>query len=175
MFAIPSLLSRLANTIGGQSPPATPTTIPSISGISPTTTNVQSRCSPSNYEHSRAVVNAIMIDRSPDDLVSSSNGRRIGQPTLLRHFPLPGILGDRFFDVIRTRCSTSSTAEAATPRSTAESTSTPSSPSPSSPFSVLRSAIKGGPQTTKELSISEGSLLATVVLLSWGSLYERRW
>jgi hypothetical protein len=25
------------------------------------------------------------------------------------------------------------------------------------------------------LSISEGSLLATVVLLSWGSLYERRW
>ena len=119
-----------------------------------------------------------MIDRSPDDLVSSSNGRRIGQPTLLRHFPLPGILGDRFFDVIRTRSSASSSAAAAaaaTPRSTAESTSTPSSPSPSSPFSVLRSAIKGGPQTTKELSISEGSLLATVVLFSWGSLYERRW
>ena len=162
MFSIPSVSSLFSRNVEPSN-----TITKSLSKSSHTSESsaqpptLESRCTTQQLQHSRAIVQQILSDRSQDDLVPNTNNRKIGQSTLLRYFPLPGIIGDRFFDVIRTRVTT------------LVAISTPIPPVPSSsPFSSFRTAIKG--HQNKTLSIDSEALFATVALLTWGSILERR-
>jgi hypothetical protein len=176
MFSIANLFSR------GNSPSQQQQSSNSNSNSSNETTNqspkiptLESRCTEVQLTHSRAVVNKILADRSKHDPVSS-DGRCIGQPTLLRHFPLPGILGDRFFDVIRTRISSWCKCALDTDSQSNTHSNTPTilNTALHSPFSSLRTAMRGGGADNKALSIDADALLATIALLSWGTIQEKR-
>jgi hypothetical protein len=122
---------------------------------------LESRCNPKQISHCHNIVKQIFFNRSKNDPTNTIHNvkKAIGQPTLLRHFPLPGIIGDRFFDVIRTRIS-SIVDMSGLPTDAKSNTKSSKSKS-----NEIRSNV---------LSINYENLLATVAVLGWGSIEERR-